>query len=103
MSVELKVKKSRVTKGGRTRLCKDAFDELELHDGDDIVVTSDEKSVAVKAFSDDLVEKDHIYLRKDEMNQLKVKEEDIVTVSPHQAISEKLKEKVPWPKKDKTG
>ncbi len=103
MSVELKVKKSRVSKGGRTRLCKDAFDELELHDGDDIVVKSDEKSVAVKAFSDDLVEKDHVYLRKDDMNRLDVKEEDTVTVLPHQSISGKVKKKIPWPKKDKTG
>jgi len=101
MMVDVKVKKSKIGKTGRTRVCQNALESLELEDGTDIVITSDEKSITLKAFTDDLVEEGVIYLREKDMNSLKVNEDDIVSISPHETLTKKAKEKVPWPKKDK--
>ncbi|MFP3871523.1 MAG: hypothetical protein ACOCTR_01315 [Candidatus Natronoplasma sp.] len=101
--VKLKVEKSSVSKKGRTRLCQEAFESLGLKPGDDIVVSSEEKSITLAAFTDDMVEEDTIYLRKGDLNNLEVKVGDKVMVSPHQPLTDKVKKKIPWSKKDKTG
>ncbi|MEF8873338.1 MAG: hypothetical protein V5A88_01560 [Candidatus Thermoplasmatota archaeon] len=102
-SVELEVKKSTIDKKGRTRMSKKAFESLELQPGDEIVVSSKEKSITLAAFTDDLVEEGTIHLRKGDIERLGVEEKNKVLVSLHNPITEKVKKRIPWPKKDKQG
>ncbi len=101
--IELEVKKSSISKEGRTRMCKKAFEYLEIKPGDEIVVSSKENSISLAAFTDDLVEEDTIYLRKGDIERLEVKEKDKVLISTHEPITEKVKKKIPWGKEDKEG
>jgi len=93
-SVELKVEESKISRGGRTRICPKAFEELEADTGKEIVVSSGDKDILLVAFTDDLVEEGVIYLRKKDMTRLNVNPGDTVSVSSYRSVSEKLKEKL---------
>ncbi|MBS3817416.1 MAG: hypothetical protein KGY76_07635 [Candidatus Thermoplasmatota archaeon] len=94
-SVELEVKKSKIKREGKTRICKDAFENLNLEPGDEIVVSKGEESVVLSAFTDELVEEKTIHMRKKDLTRLEVDPADTVSVEPYHSISEKLKEKLP--------
>lgn len=93
-SIELKVEESKINRGGRTRVCPEAFAELETDTGKKIVVSSGEESILLTAFTDDLVEENTIYLREKDMSRLNVVPGDTVSVSSYQSVPEKLKEKL---------
>lgn len=93
-SIELKVEESKISGGGKARVCPKAFDELEASPGEGIVVSSGEKNILLTAFTDDLVEEGNIYLRKKDMDRLDVSPGDMISVSSYTSVSEQLKEKL---------
>ena len=106
-SVKLKVKKSKITIGGRARLHSDVIVELRGPEeeceeeckeedveemGDLIVVATEDTRILVRAFWDQMIDKDVISLRPPDYEKLGVDEGDEVEVYLHTTIDDALKQ-----------
>ncbi|MGM0509861.1 MAG: hypothetical protein ACQESD_01870 [Thermoplasmatota archaeon] len=87
--VTLQTVGSPVQFGGRARVNKDILEQLEVDEGDLVVVSSDNKDILVSLFSDELMDEDKIKLRKDDLRKLKTSEEKNVTLRKHQSFLNK--------------
>ncbi|MBS3816100.1 MAG: hypothetical protein KGY76_00875 [Candidatus Thermoplasmatota archaeon] len=88
--ITLKVKKSPVESGGRVRVNNSIIEDLDMEDGDLIVVSSKNKDVLVSAYSDEMIEEDNISIRVKDRKKLGVEEEDEVEVRKHEKLLNKL-------------
>ncbi len=75
--------------GGRARVNKSVLEQMEVDEGDLVVVSSDNKDILVTIFSDDMIDEDKIKLRKDDLNKLKISEEKDVKLQKHQSFLDK--------------
>jgi len=87
--VSLQTVESPVQFGGRARVNKAILEQLEVDEGDLVVVSSDNKDILVSLFSDELMDDDKIKLRKDDLRKLKTSEEKNVTLRKHQSFLDK--------------
>jgi len=93
-SVELRVKKSIIGKGGRARICESAFEELELNQGDLITINHHGNSILLEAYSDFIVEDGYLRLRFNDMERLNVVEEGNVKVDRYESLNKQITKKV---------
>ncbi len=63
-SVSLRVKRSVIAQGGRTRICKSAFDKLSITEGDRLSLEFGRSAIIVSGYTDDFVEDGYIAIKK---------------------------------------
>ncbi len=78
--ISLRVKKSRISQGGRTRICRSAFKNLSLSQGDKVVIYFKRNTIIVTGYSDSLVEEGFIYLRQNDLRRLGAREGEQVVL-----------------------
>ncbi len=89
-SRSLKVEKSPVKSGGRARVNTESIEDLEVDDGELIVVSSDRKDILVSVYGDDLINLGKIKLRKLDVEKLGVGEGQTVNIKKHKKLLNKL-------------
>lgn len=82
----LEVKESPVQFGGRAKVNSDIFEGLDIQEGDQVVVSSKNSDILVSLYSDNLIEKNFIKLRKNDMDKLTIREGDEVQVREHKSL-----------------
>lgn len=92
--MKMTVKKSAVKGEGIARIHDAALGSLTIQSGENIVVSSDTKSILVTMFGDTLIGKDDIRLRENDMKKLGVKKGDCVNVEKYRKISDVSKEEI---------
>lgn len=95
----LKVKKSAISsvESGVARMHSshlDCFEAEEEHEM--VVIRNDKKTIVVKLVSDRLAPMDMIILREGDMEDLKIKEGDEVSIEPYHKLTDEIKGK--WDK-----
>lgn len=86
----LKVEESPIIPGGRTRVNKDDIKNLDIYEGDLIVVSSEKKDILVSMYTDDMIEEGRISIREEDRKKLKVQEGDEVDIRKHEKLLTKL-------------
>ena len=84
------VQRSPVKFGGRARTSKDILNELDITEGDLILIRSEKKDVLVSLYYDDIMENGKIKLREEDLKKLGVDEGDLVTIKKHHSLLNKL-------------
>lgn len=80
-NIYVRIRKSRVKKGGRARICRSAFNELSLSQGGSVIVENRDRHILVNIFTDPLVEEGQIYLREDDLRRLGAGEGEEIKIS----------------------
>jgi len=93
-TLSLKVRKSDIEKDGIVRVNDEVLTKLGVQEGERIVISKDEQIILRKAYGDDTINKDEIFLRPKAREELKVKEGDKVKVEDYETLGEDLKEKL---------
>ncbi len=93
-AIFLRVRKSDIERKGVIRLNDEVLKKLGVEEGEQVVISKDEKIIIRKAFGDESVKKDEIFLRPQAREELSVKEGDKVKVEDYETLSEDLKEKL---------
>lgn len=101
-TVLLKVRKSDIERIGIVRLNDEVLSKIDVGEGERVVISKDEKIILRKAFGDNSVKKDEIFIRPDGREDLDVVEGDKVKVEDYETIGEDIKEKL-GDVKDKIG
>lgn len=93
--VQLSVRESSIERPGGARINAGVFRQLGLSETDNkIDVAFNNVSIVRKAFPDESVNRQEIFLRRDARDALSIEEKDIVTVSRHRTIGEAAKERL---------
>ena len=92
--LNLKVRKSDVEQKGIIRVNDKVLSNLGVKEGERIVVSKGEQVVLRKAFGDESVNEDEIFLRPTAREDLDVNEGDIVKVEDYETIGDDVKEKL---------
>jgi len=92
--MRMTVKKSAIKGEGIARIYESVLDNLAIHSGENIVVSSDTKSILVTVFGDMFIGKNDIRLRENDMKKLGVKKGDYVNVEKYRKISDATKEEM---------
>lgn len=97
---ELSVRESQITRPGSARMNTTTFQQLGLDTAHNkIDITSDNTTVTRRAYPDNTVGYQDIYLRKDARTALHVSEHDIVTVTHHRSLGTSTRERLTGPLK----
>lgn len=92
-SIELTVVNGEINRSGIARVKTSIFDQLDLDDENQkITITYNDKSIIRKAFADEFVDEQAIFLREDAREELNVNEGDKVSISAYKTIEEKAEE-----------
>lgn len=94
ISLDLKVRKSDIERVGIARVNDKVLSKLQVEEGERVVITKDEQSILRKAFGDEAVKEDEIFLRPTSREELDVKEGDVVKVEDYETVGEEIKEKL---------
>lgn len=94
ISLDLKVRKSDIERVGIARVNDKVLSKLRVEEGERVVITKDEQSILRKAFGDEAVKEDEIFLRPTSREELDVKEGDVVKVEDYETVGEEIKEKL---------
>jgi len=93
-SISLKVRKSDIERTGVVRVNDEVLKKLGVEEGEQVVISKDEQMILRKAFGDEAVKKDEIFLRPDAREKLDIKEGDKVKVEDYETLGEDIKEKL---------
>ncbi|MFP3871745.1 MAG: hypothetical protein ACLFVL_02570 [Candidatus Aenigmatarchaeota archaeon] len=88
--LRLEVENSPIEAGGRVRIDKDTLEELNVVEGELIVVSSKNKDILVSVYSDEMMEKGKISIRVKDRKKLEVEEGDGVDVREHKNLLHKV-------------
>ncbi|MEA3457400.1 MAG: hypothetical protein U9R21_01835 [Candidatus Thermoplasmatota archaeon] len=102
ISLDLKVRKSDIERVGVVRLNDKILSKLGVEEGERVTVSTDEQTILRKAFGDEAVKNDEIFLRPTSREELDVEEGDVVRVEDYETLSEDIKESL-GDIKEKTG
>jgi len=86
----LEVESSPVEAGGRVRVNKDILEDLEVKEGELLVVSSKNKDILVSVYSDEMIDERKINIRVKDRDKLQVEEGDEVTIRKHTSLLNKL-------------
>lgn len=92
--MKLTVKKSAVKGEGIARIHEAVLGSLTIQSGENVVVSSNTKSILVTVFVDTLIGENDIRLRENDMKKLGVKKGDYINVEKHRKISDATKEEI---------
>lgn len=92
--ISLKVRKSDIERVGVIRVNDEILKKIGVEEGERVVISKDEQMILRKAFGDESVKKDEIFLRPKAREKLGVKEGDKVKVEDYETIGEDIKEKL---------
>jgi hypothetical protein len=92
--IKLPVHKSAISSvdKGIARLHSSHMDMFEEDEDHMVTVTNEKKKIVVKLVSDRFARKDMIIMRSGDMEDLDVKEGDIVNIEPYHKMTDELKE-----------
>jgi len=93
-TISLKVRKSDIERKGVIRVNDEVLKKLGVKEGERVVISKDEQMIIRKAFGDETVKKDEIFLRPKAREELGVKEGDRVKVEDYETVGEDIKEKL---------
>lgn len=93
-TISLKVRKSDIERKGVIRVNDEVLKKLGVEEGERVVISKDEQIIIRKAFGDETVKKDEIFLRPKAREELGVKEGDKVKVEDYETVGEDIKEKL---------
>ncbi|MEA3559226.1 MAG: hypothetical protein U9R75_08245 [Candidatus Thermoplasmatota archaeon] len=98
LAITLKVKQSKISSvgSGVARMHSSHLDCFEETDHDMVVIKKEGRSIVVKLVSDRLAQQNVLIMREGDMEDLKVKEGDEVTIEPYHKITKEIKER--WDK-----
>lgn len=82
----LKVEESPVKSGGRSRVSRQTLQELNLGEGELVVLSSNKKDILVTLYCDNLIRNGQIKIRQQDLRKLGVKEGDEVKLKQHQSL-----------------
>ena len=94
ISFDLKVRKSDIERVGVVRMNDKTITKLGVEEGERVVISKGEQSIIRKAFGDEAVKEDEIFIRPTGREELDVEEGDIVKVEDFATIGEDIKEKL---------
>ncbi len=94
ISFDLKVRKSDIERVGVARINDKTLTKLGVEEGERVVISKGEQSIIRKAFGDEAVKEDEIFIRPKGKEELDVEAGDIVKVEDFETIGEELKEKL---------
>lgn len=86
----LDVKESPIQFGGRARVNSNVLDDLDINEGDQVVLSSKSADVLVSIYSDNLLEEGIIKLRGKDRKKLAIQEGDEIEVRKHKSLLNKL-------------
>ncbi|MEF8874453.1 MAG: hypothetical protein V5A88_07275 [Candidatus Thermoplasmatota archaeon] len=86
----LRVEESSIKSGGRVRVNEEAIENLDIYDGELIVVSSEKKDILVSMYTDDMIEEGRISIREDDRKKLDVEGRDEVEIRKHEKLLNKL-------------
>jgi len=92
--MKLTVKKSAVKGEGIARIHESVLGSLTIQSGENVVVSSNTKSILVTVFGDTLIGKNDVRLRENDMKKLGVKKGDYINVKNYRKISDATKEEI---------
>jgi hypothetical protein len=99
-TIELSVRESHITRPGGIRMNTTTYRQLGLDEQNNkIDVSTGATSLIRRAYPDDNVGYQDIFLRKDARAALHVSEHDIVNVSRHKSLGTAARERLTGPKK----
>ena len=91
-SISLKIRKSDIERVGVVRVNDEILKKIGVEEGERVVISKDEKMILRKAFCDESVKKDEIFLRPTAREELDIKEGDEVKVEDYETLGEEIKE-----------
>lgn len=94
ISFNLKVRKSDIERVGVVRMNDKTLTKLGVEEGERVVISKGEQSIIRKAFGDEAVKEDEIFIRSKGREELDVEAVDIVKVEDFETIGEEEKEKL---------
>ena len=94
ISFDLKVRNSDIERVGIVRINDKTLTKLGVEEGERVVISKGEKSIIRKAFGDEAVKKDEIFIRSKGREELDIEPGDIVKVEDFETIGEEVKEKL---------
>ena len=94
ISFDLKVRKSDIERVGVVRMNDKTLTKLGVEEGERVVISKGEQSIIRKAFGDEAVKEDEIFIRSKGREELDVEAGDIVKVEDFETIGEEEKEKL---------
>ena len=86
----LKVEESPVKSGGRSRVSRETLKNMNLTEGELVVLRSNKKDVLVTLYGDNLIDDGKIKIRKQDTRKLGVKEGDEIKIKQHQNLLKSL-------------
>lgn len=87
--VTLQTEESPIAFGGRARINKSVLEQLNVEEGNLVVVSSEDKDILVSIYSDEMIDEGKIKLRKNDLKKLKVDEDKYVEIKEHQSYLQK--------------
>ena len=94
ISFNLKVRKSDIERVGVVRMNDKTLTKLGVEEGERVVISKGEQSIIRKAFGDEAVKEDEIFIRPTGREELDVEDGDTVKVEDFETIGEEVKEKL---------
>ncbi|MFW5928283.1 MAG: hypothetical protein ACOCSL_03685 [Thermoplasmatota archaeon] len=89
-NLALIVEESPVKSGGRSRVNLDTLKQMDLNEGELVVLSSSKKDILVTLYSDKLISYGKIKVRKQDAKKLGVKEGDEIRIKQHQNLLKSL-------------
>ena len=89
--IELKVLKSRIKVPGSCRINDAALERIRSEEKDQVAIHFDGATILCTVFADDLIEKDLINLRADDLKKLNVRKGETVSLGSRKDMKKHLK------------